>query len=65
MAYIEIKSLSKTIKGKTILKNVNLSLEKGRIYGLVGENGSGNTMLIPAIPNAPSVRPSNTREIML
>lgn len=46
MAYIEIKSLSKTIKGKTILNNVNLSLEKGRIYGLVGENGSGKTMLM-------------------
>ncbi len=39
MAYIEIKNLSKIIKGKVILKNVCLSLEKGKIYGLIGENG--------------------------
>ena len=49
MGYIKIQNLSKTIKGKTILKNVNLSFEKGIVYGLVGSNGSGKTMLMRTI----------------
>ncbi len=32
-----------------ILKNVNLSMESGKIYGFVGHNGSGKTMLFRAL----------------
>lgn len=49
MAYIEIKHISKVIKGKDILKDINLSLEKGKIYGFIGINGSGKTMLFRII----------------
>ena len=42
---IEIKNVSKTIEGTTILSEVSLSLEQGKIYGFVGKNGSGKTML--------------------
>lgn len=49
MSYIEIKNYSKTIRGIGVLDNINLSLEKGNIYGLVGKNGSGKTMLLKAI----------------
>lgn len=49
MSYIEIKNYSKTIRGICVLDNINLSLEKGNIYGLVGKNGSGKTMLLKAI----------------
>ena len=37
------------IKGKTILSDANLTMEEGRIYGLVGNNGSGKTMLMKCI----------------
>lgn len=40
---LECKDLTKTFVGKRAVSNVNLSLEKGRIYGLLGENGSGKT----------------------
>ncbi|RBP44142.1 ATP-binding cassette domain-containing protein [Garciella nitratireducens] len=49
MSYIEVKQCSKIIKGKIILDNINLQLEKGKIYGFVGKNGSGKTMLFRAI----------------
>lgn len=46
---ITVTNVTKTIKGKEILKNINLKLESGKIYGFVGENGSGKTMLFRAI----------------
>lgn len=49
MSYLEIKDASKVINKKPVLKNINLSLEKGHIYGFVGHNGSGKTMLFRAI----------------
>lgn len=49
MSYIEINNLSKIIKGREVLKNISLSLEKGKIYGFFGRNGSGKTMLFRAI----------------
>ena len=35
MSYIEVKKVTKTIKGNHILENINLNLEKGNIYGFV------------------------------
>jgi len=46
---LEIKDYSKTIKKKQILKNINLKLSSGKIYGFYGRNGSGKTMLFRAI----------------
>ena len=49
MSEIIIENLSKTIKNNKILDNVNLTFESGPVYGLVGRNGSGKTMLLRAI----------------
>lgn len=43
---IEISGLTKIIGGNTILDNINMELESGKIYGFVGRNGSGKTMLM-------------------
>lgn len=37
------------IKGNIILDNINYTFEKGKIYGIIGRNGSGKTMLLRAI----------------
>ena len=42
-------NISKTIRGKAIISNVNLCLKSGNIYGFVGKNGSGKTMLFRAL----------------
>ncbi|MGN0316780.1 MAG: ATP-binding cassette domain-containing protein [Lachnospira sp.] len=47
--YIELKNVTKKIKGVTVLDNISLRMESGNIYGLKGKNGSGKTMLMRAI----------------
>ncbi|MGF7400439.1 ATP-binding cassette domain-containing protein [Thermoanaerobacterium thermosaccharolyticum] len=49
MGYLEVSNLSKNIGQNEILKNINLNLEKGTIYGFFGRNGSGKTMLFRAL----------------
>lgn len=49
MLNLIVNNVSKQLKGKTILSNIYLNLKGGNIYGFVGENGSGKTMLFRAI----------------
>lgn len=49
MNSLVIQNLSKNIKQREVLVNVNASMESGNIYGLIGKNGSGKTMLIRSI----------------
>lgn len=46
---LEIKSLTKKYYNKTALSCVDMSLEKGKICGLMGPNGSGKTTLMKVI----------------
>ncbi|MCI8336338.1 MAG: ABC transporter ATP-binding protein [Peptococcaceae bacterium] len=48
-ALLECKNLSKVYDKKQALNTVNLSIERGRIVGLLGPNGSGKTTLIKLI----------------
>jgi len=48
-AILECNSLTKNFSNLTALNNVNLSVERGRIVGLLGPNGSGKTTLIKLI----------------
>lgn len=43
---IEIKHLTKKMNGFTVLDDVNLTIEKSSIYGLIGVNGAGKSTLI-------------------
>lgn len=46
---IEIDKLTKKFGEATVLNEISMTLEAGRIYGLVGRNGSGKTMLMKHI----------------
>ncbi len=48
-AVLDIKNLSKRYNSERALKNINLRLDKGRIYGLSGKNGAGKTTLMRMI----------------
>ena len=38
--------LNKSFGTKEVLKNLELTIEPGRIYGLIGRNGAGKTTLL-------------------
>ncbi len=49
MGYIELNHVSKRIGRNEVLHDICLNLEKNKIYGLQGINGSGKTMLLRAV----------------
>lgn len=46
---LKTKNLSKKFSNSTVINNVNISLEAGKIYGLIGQNGAGKTTLMRII----------------
>lgn len=49
MAIIEIKGLSKNFKDLEVLKDINLSIEKGEVLVIIGPSGSGKSTLLRCI----------------
>ena len=48
---IEIKDLNHSFGKKIICNNMNINFEYGKIYGLLGRNGTGKSTLINLIGN--------------
>lgn len=46
---VEVTNLSKSFGKEKVLKNITLSLESGKIHGIIGRNGSGKTVLMKCI----------------
>ena len=44
-----MNNINKIIKGVSLLTDINLALESGHIYGFVGDNGSGKTVLFKVL----------------
>ena len=47
--YLELRNVSKKIKEDFVLNEINLSMERGKVYGLQGKNGCGKSMLMRVI----------------
>lgn len=43
---IEVKNICKSFNGKTVLKDINIVFEKGKTNLIIGESGSGKTVLM-------------------
>ncbi|AOR25015.1 ABC transporter ATP-binding protein [Clostridium taeniosporum] len=54
---LQVKNLSKKYKNKEVLKNINMNVFKGDIYGFIGPNGAGKTTTIKTILGL--LKPSN------
>lgn len=71
---IEVKNVTKSFRETKALDGVSLSLERGKIHGIIGRNGSGKTVLMRCIcgfmtptsgevlVNGDKVRPSKAQE---
>lgn len=46
---ITVENLSKTIKGKTILKDISFEVANGDCLALIGPNGAGKTTLMSCL----------------
>lgn len=46
---IEVKNVSKSFKGIPVLNDINITYRSGKIYGIIGYNGSGKTVLFKCI----------------
>ncbi len=51
MSLIEVKNVTKCFGNTTALKNVTLTFESNKIYGLLGRNGAGKSTLLSLITN--------------
>lgn len=49
MAVLTLENVSKTVKGRQLVKNVSLTVNDGEIYGFLGPNGAGKTTTIRMI----------------
>lgn len=43
---IELKNIEKKYNNNEVLKNINITFNEGNIYGIIGRNGSGKTILL-------------------
>ena len=46
---IQAQDVSKSYESNPVIKNINLELKQGSIYGLIGANGAGKTTLIKTL----------------
>lgn len=46
---IECCKLKKSFKGKVVLDGIDMEMKPGNIYGIIGRNGSGKTVLMKCI----------------
>ena len=43
---IEVKDLTKSFNGRTVVNGITFSVEKGEVFGLLGHNGAGKSTTI-------------------
>lgn len=46
---IEVKNLNKSYGNRVVVKNLNLTVKKGEVFGLLGPNGAGKSTTIDCI----------------
>jgi len=53
---LEMRNISKDFSGNQVLNDINFTIEKGEILGLVGENGAGKSTLMKILFGMEEIR---------
>ncbi|MCX2749993.1 sugar ABC transporter ATP-binding protein [Arthrobacter sp. MI7-26] len=59
---LSAKNVSKTFGGRTVLRGVDLEINRGEVHGLLGQNGSGKSTLIKILAGYHQPDPGATVE---
>ena len=57
MSFIELENVSKSFKNVEILKDINITLDEGRVLGILGRSGAGKSVLINMMRGMKDYRP--------
>ncbi|MBA7524008.1 putative ABC transporter ATP-binding protein [subsurface metagenome] len=60
---LEVENLQLKLNGKLVINDLNLHVNKGEIYGILGENGTGKTTLGHLIMGTNNYKPTGGRII--
>lgn len=52
MCMLQIENLEKSYKGKNVIQNISYSFEAQHVYGIIGRNGAGKSVLIKLLLGA-------------
>ena len=52
---VETMALTKTFKGKAAVKNLDMKVREGAIYGFIGRNGAGKSTTLKMVLLSPPV----------
>ncbi|MBQ6833202.1 MAG: ATP-binding cassette domain-containing protein, partial [Lachnospiraceae bacterium] len=55
MLMLQVKNLSKQFDGNYVLKNVDITIRDGEVYGLIGANGSGKSTFMNILNGKSSI----------
>ena len=62
---LQTKNITKSFGRYTALNNISISLEQGKVYGLIGQNGAGKTTLMRLIAGLRDVYKRQVLELLL
>ncbi|MGB9937721.1 MAG: methyl coenzyme M reductase system, component A2 [Methanobacterium sp.] len=59
MSFIELENVTKTFKGVDVLKNLNITIDEGKVLGILGRSGAGKSVLINMLRGMKEYKPDS------
>ncbi|MDO5851509.1 MAG: methyl coenzyme M reductase system, component A2 [Methanobacteriaceae archaeon] len=63
MLFLEVKNVTKEFDNKPVLDNINFELKEGEVLGILGESGSGKSVLLNMLRGIPEYKPNQGQVI--